>query len=177
MAARCRAPADRRRRSRCLRARPRPASMSGNNSARPTPSIDILCAEHDLPAMKNKLAIFASSLIALIGGAPLTEAFLPVESSDLDCPAAAPCAARVVGLPPWAPDEPERDNGANPPPTAQMEQAGTTSALSPFGWSDAANMLPLRRHRPRLGAAIDQPNNGAWIACAADQAARGSDRA
>jgi len=121
--------------------------------------------------MKNKLAIFASSLIALIGGAPLTEAFLPVESSDLDCPAAAPCAARVVGLPPWAPDEP-----ANPPPTAQMEQAGTTSALSPFGWSDAANMLPRRPHRPRLGAAIDQLNNGAWIAYAADPAARGSDR-
>lgn len=116
--------------------------------------------------MKN--ALVASGLIALTAGALLTEALLPTESAEPDCPAAAPCTLRELVALPWSPDAREHHNGADPPPTTQMEiTSGTTSAeaLPPLGWLDDRTM-PLRQQR----RPVIYPADDAWMGYAAMQA-------
>jgi hypothetical protein len=48
---------------------------------------------------------------------------------------------------PWAPDDQERNNAADRPAVALMEQAPLIAATPPFGWS-SANDLPPRRLTP-----------------------------
>jgi hypothetical protein len=115
--------------------------------------------------------------VLLIGIASLIRNASPAESPDsANCARVEPCLVQVDPPPLWVPDDQERDNAADRPPVALMEQAPPIAAMPPFGWLDATNSLPPG-HRYPWRAAIQQPDTGAWMAYAAEQSASGSDRA
>jgi hypothetical protein len=100
----------------------------------------------------------------LIGIASVIRDASPVESPDSPhCAMVAPCAVEAVLPQPWAPDDQERDNAADRPAVALMEQAPPIAATPPLGWLDTTNSLPPG-HRYPWRPAIEQPDTGAWMA-------------
>jgi hypothetical protein len=100
--------------------------------------------------------------LSLVVGAavPVIEAInLPPE----ECQFSAPCSFGDL----WAPHGKEHDYGASHPaiePVAEMGGgAAATAPLSPWGWEDAANGLPPAYRYPRRRAAINQPDDSAWM--------------
>jgi hypothetical protein len=97
--------------------------------------------------------------VCLFLGLPVFEAVnSPAEEH---CATAQSCTQRLLATEPWSPDAPEHGSGTT---QATIEKVAETAgaAIVPWGWSDAANALPVG-HRYRRSAALAQSGDGAWM--------------
>jgi hypothetical protein len=101
--------------------------------------------------------VFCVCFSLAVGSVPMIEAYSPPET---ECSAA--CTERPLATKPWSPDAPEHDYGTTNQPT--IEQAAETGAVAsvPWGWEEANRLPPAYRY-PRRHAAINQPDESAWM--------------
>jgi hypothetical protein len=106
--------------------------------------------------------------IALVGGAPAVEPIIPPPECGLSADYIPRRSAQTCALPVgdvWAPHGEEHDHGQ--PATAPVAETGgaapSAGPLPPWGWEATSNLPAAYRSRRRSSAAINQPDDSAWM--------------